>query len=391
MTDGKRYQELATKWLNGTITDAEKSEFAAWYNAHADDQLELPTSFAGSEEELRARILDKVRETMKANTPGRRASGLRRTALIAAALLLVASTGGYFWIRNVDHEQAENQSSVSDVLPGGNRAVLRLADGRSIALSGKQSSIIVGKMIRYGNGEVVAENAKKKDGQPRSVTYSTITTPKGGQYQIILADGSKVWLNSASTLQYPSEFVDQQREVELIEGEAYFEISKQAAVPFLVRTKSQTTEVLGTEFNINAYQDEEEIKTTLVEGSVLINREHVSQRPDPKQRQGVLLVPGEQAMLKDNVLQVHKVNTDAYTAWKDGFFYFDEADIYDVLKQFSRWYDIDVRYEMETSDDLFVGKIPRNVTLATALNVLKSAGVEFELKDGNILKVKSRK
>jgi|SRR5690606_34655224 len=103
------------------------------------------------------------------------------------------------------------------------------------------------------------------------------------------------------------------------------------------------------------------------------------------------LVPGEQAMLKDNVLQVHKVNTDAYTAWKDGFFYFDEADIYDVLKQFSRWYDIDVRYEMETSDDLFVGKIPRNVTLATALNVLKSAGVEFELKDGNILKVKSRK
>jgi len=389
MTDGERYQKLATKWLNGTITEAEKSDFAAWYNAHADDQLELPASFAGSEEELRVRILNKVREGIKAQSPKRKTSGFRRTTFMAAAILLVASSGIFFWMQS---ERIPSEISVNthDVLPGGNRAVLRLADGREITLSGKQSRIIIGNEIRYENGEVVAKETIR-GAKSRAVTYQTISTPKGGQYQVILPDGSSVWLNSASTLRYPNEFAGPQREVELVEGEGYFEITKQPSLPFIVRTKSQTTEVLGTEFNISAYPDEEGIKTTLISGSVRVNRENPNQWDQGVQKQDVLLTPGEQATLTDHVLQVNRVNIEAYIAWKNGYFYFNEADIQDVLKQFSRWYDIDVRYDMGLSDDLFVGKIPRNVSLATALNVLKSAGVSFELKGGKLLEVKSRK
>lgn len=395
MTDHKRYQELASKWLDGTITEAEKSVFTAWYNAHSDNQVKLPPSFANNEEELKQRILTKIKEDIDLHTPYTLTYRFRRFATVAAVLLGLLTVGVYVWRSTMDTE-TRKPIVREDVLPGGNRATLTLADGRTITLSGDQSGIIIGDEIRYENGEIIADNHKNQGDSPLSMAYNTVTTPKGGQYQIVLPDGSKVWLNSASSLRYPSTFAADRREVELTEGEAYFEVSKLdrqtkartgvQKVPFLVKTKLQTVEVLGTEFNINAYQDEDGIRTTLIEGSVRVHRENRGQ-----QTAGTVLAPGEQSKLTDSDLQIHKVDTEAFIAWKDGFFFFNDADIYDVMRQFSRWYDIDVQYKINVSDDLFVGKIPKNVSLSTALNVLKSAGVDFELKDGRFLEVKSRK
>ncbi len=389
MTDDKRHQELASKWLNGSITDAEKSEFAAWYHAHSDSQFEIPASFAGSEEELRGRILAKVRENMQSKTIRAKNRGFRRAIRIAAAILFILSTGVYLWLVNDSKEGTKVQFVQNDVYPGGNRAMLTLADGRTITLSSEQSGIVIGDEIRYEGGGLVDGFAVSPDKEDSEMQYNVITTPKGGQYQIKLADGSRVWLNSASSLRYPTKFAVDRREVELLEGEAYFEINRQVSpsthsrkVPFRVIGKNQTVEVLGTQFNINAYADEKGIKTTLVEGSVSIHAH----------RQTKTLTPGQQAVLTDNNgMLINEVDTEPFTAWKDGFFYFDDADIYTVMKQFQRWYDIKVQYDIGYSDDLFVGKIPKAVTLSAALNVLKSAGVNFEMKEGGHLIVKPGK
>lgn len=389
MTDDKRYQELASKWLNGSITDAEKSEFAAWYQAHSDGQFEIPTSFAGSEEALRDRILTNVRENMHSKTIRVKNRGLRRAVRIAAAILFVFSTGVGLWLANADKEGAGVPLVQHDVYPGGNRAMLTLADGRTITLSAEQSGIVVDDDIRYEGGGLVDGSAVSSGEENPESQYNVITTPKGGQYQIKLADGSRVWLNSASSLRYPTKFAADRREVELLEGEAYFEVNQQVSpfihsrkVPFRVIGKSQTVDVLGTQFNINAYADEKGIKTTLVEGSISIHAH----------RQTKTLTPGQQAVLADdNGMVINEVDTEPFTAWKDGFFYFNDADIYTVMKQFERWYDIKVQYDIGYSDDLFIGKIPKAVTLSTALNVLKSAGVNFEMKEGGHLIVKPRK
>lgn len=375
MTGSERYEELASKWLDGTITAEEKAEFSTWYHAHGTDGLELPASFAGNEAELRDRIMAAITEkTMKTASNSRRKFGPRRL-IAAASVLLVATIGLSVW-RDVQRREPMPQSVQHDIAPGGNRATLTLADGRIIELSGGQDGIVIGDDITYVDGSRVLS-------EPTDMTYMLqLTTPKGGEYKVVLPDGSNVWLNSASSLKYPSKFEQDGRRVEL-DGEAYFDIaprltvSGNAKVPFVVKTRNQEVEVLGTQFNINAYKDEAEIRTTLVEGKVRIAR-HSDTQDNPKQ---TVLYPGEQAIFTDTTIRVHQVDISEFTAWKDGYFYFNDADIYTVMKQFTRWYDIEVRYEIKSHDDRFVGKIPRNVKLRTALDILASAGVNFELRD----------
>ncbi len=391
MTDNERYQDLASKWLDGTITETEKVEFSAWYHAHYDDRLELPRSFAGDEDELKERIFGKIKENLNAGTSASNRIKSRiywATGIAATVLFGLLMIGIHLWRGQLPEEVAPKITK-QEVAPGGNRAVLTLADGRTFVLSPDQSSIVIGEQITYESGELIAEaDVPLASDEAHPLTYNEITTPKGGQYQILLPDGSNVWLNSGSSLRYPSRFAADRREVELVEGEAYFDVSHKqtkAKIPFLVKTKSQTIEVLGTEFNINAYGDEAGIRTTLVKGAISV---HYGDTDHPTQ--AAVLAKGEQAMLTDRGMQVQKVDTEPYTAWKDGFFYFDDADIYTVMKQFARWYDFEVQYEIGSSDDLFVGKIPKNVNLATALNVLKSAGVNFELRNRHRLIVKPK-
>jgi len=379
MTNDKRYQELASKWLNGTINEVEKAEFAAWYNADAGNQLPIPTAFAADETELSARILAKVKAGMgRTDFGGAEKRQLWRAIAVAASLLLSVAIGFYAWHFSPD-QAAGKQLAQQDIKPGGNRATLTLADGRTIDLSVEQSGIAVGDGITYLDGSsVLGEQANEGTSEQAGGTERThtLTTPKGGTYQITLPDGSKVWLNSASVLKYPAKFAPDRRMVELTAGEAYFEIQK-SGNPFIVKTRHQEVEVLGTQFNINAYEDEGAVRTTLVEGSV---RVHLTPQGSGKARTTVL-VPGEQTEVSDRMVNVRKVDTEEFTVWKAGYFYFNDADIYTVVRQLSRWYDIEVRYEIESHRDLFVGKIPRNVSLSAALDVLKKVGVNFELRD----------
>lgn len=371
MAVNKRYQELASKWLSGTITDEEKREFSAWYNAHPDDRVVLPESFAANEEALRIRILANIQPEKVHRFQ------LRRSIVTAATITIAVVVGLLLWKIRAGHDALDQMAIQQDVQPGGNKATLTLTDGRVIDLRNDKAEIIVGADIRYGDGSLVTSTHEPL----------VLTTPKGGQYQLILPDGTKVWLNSGSSLKYPAKFEEEERLVELVCGEAYFEVATQLAKdgsnrkrPFIVKTRQQEVEVLGTQFNINAYADEVGITTTLVEGAVNIHH------PGGNTRGVTRLVPGEQAQLAGNSISVQKINSEEYTAWKEGYFYFNNADVYAMGKQLERWYDIDVIYKVTASDDLFVGKIPRHLSLASTLNVLRSAGVRFKI-EGRTLSV----
>jgi len=385
MTEKKRHQELASKWLNGTITEIEKSEFRAWYDGHVDGRFEVPSSFAGSEEELSDRILMKIRENMHQEITATVKFRYRWIIGIAASILLFISIGVYFWSIS-SPKNMDSPLTRQDVEPGGNRATLMLADGRVVDLSADQSGIVIGKELAYNDGTAVL--AHELPLRKNASRFMCLSTPKGGQYQITLPDGTRVWLNSASSLRYPEAFPTDRRTV-ILEGEAYFEVKNRSNVPFEVVSKGQVVEVLGTQFNINAYKDEKKIKTTLVEGSISV-RPHVADQQIAHNIGSILdsksvmiLKPGEQAVLTEDGVQVNKVNTEEFTAWKDGYFYFRDATLQDVMKQFSRWYDVDIQYGMLSVDDgdLFVGKIPREVSLATAVQVIKGTGVQIEFSE----------
>ncbi|HMR17949.1 MAG TPA: FecR domain-containing protein [Sphingobacterium sp.] len=379
MNNKKRYQELASKWLDGTITEAEKIEFSHWYNDHNDD-VDIPRSFAADEEELRMRILNKINNSLSASKPTKVLRIPRKYIAIAASLALFFLFGGYLWYSNSGSEQAQI-ISVNEVQPGGNKAKLTFADGQEVDLSEQHTGLIVGDDIVYIDGSMLFDDETDK-----STSFAILSTPRGGQYQIQLPDGSQVWLNSSSSLKFPKKFDTKFRAVELLSGEAFFEINTQYVdnkkIPFYVKNDNQLTEVLGTKFNVNMYEQALGTITTVTEGSVGVRSPHM------ESNDGTVLTKGEQSILKGQDVYVSQVNTDEFTAWKDGYFYFNDASIYTVMAAFERWYDIEVQYTSAKSDYLFVGKIPRNVTLGTALNVLKSAGVSYEWKDNRYLIIK---
>src|SRR5690606_9250112 len=208
-----------------------------------------------------------------------------------------------------------------------------------------------------------------------------LSTPKGGQYQITLPDGSRVWLNSASTLKYPSRFDDNERVVELA-GEADFEVSHQFGadsvervgpgdIPFFVRTKGQVVKVLGTSFNISAYTDDDDLRTTLVTGRVEVSN---VQRSIAR-----ILIPNQQAIMRGDILIVSDVDVAPYIDWKDGFFSFQETSLQDAMRQLSRWYDLEVTYDSSIPTTYFFGKIRRDSSLSKVLKILQKSGLNFKV------------
>lgn len=268
----------------------------------------------------------------------------------------------------------------NDVAPGGNKATLTLANGRSISLTDAQK----GKIADQGTAVIT----KTSDGQ---VVYNTssvlqsndggdmnlIETPKGGKWDVTLSDGTKVWLNASSSIKYPSTFTGDERKVE-ITGEAYFEVAHNAAKPFRVITRGQTVEVLGTHFNINAYDDESMVRTTLLQGKVRIS----------KGSQTALLKPGQQSVtqLSDNAITVKEADTELAVAWHNGYFQFDRSDIHSVMKQLARWYDVDVKFAGKVTHDKFGGSIPRDASLSQVLRTLEQSMVHFKI-DGKTVTV----
>ena len=307
---------------------------------------------------------------------------LKRLA-VAASILIIFSVG-YLKLQPgkslpLTNPIAKVAPIKNDVMPGGQKALLTLSDGSQIVLDSASNGLLSQqggtKVIKLANGQL--EYAATTGGGAESV-YNTMSTPAGGQYQLTLPDGSKVWLNASSSIHYPTAFTQNERRV-TITGEAYFEIAKNAQKPFIVKMyNGSEVKVLGTHFNIKAYSDEEQIKTTLLEGSI-----NVSQGAKNN-----LLKPGNQAQIdksgKINI--VMDANTEEAVAWKNGNFQFSSADVTAVLKQAARWYDIDVVYAGTTSsENKFTGKIPMSVNLSRLLKWLEYSDIHFKLEGKKLI------
>ena len=315
----------------------------------------------------------------------------------AAILVLVAGAGISYLVFNqppvkIAQTAVEPQPEIKyDVAPGGNKATLTLAGGEIIVLDSARE----GALIRQGNTKISKQRNGRlayktdhtnKTGVEGPALFNTLRVPRGGQYQLILPDGSKVWLNSASSIRFPAAFNGQVREVE-ITGEAYFEVThltsssiynikKGENIPFIVNANGMKVEVLGTHFNINAYKDEGATKTTLLEGRVKVVQGMQQQ----------MLIPGQQALVKDQgIALVDKPDLEGVMAWKNGYFQFQNDSISSIMRQVARWYDVDITYKGNISQ-LFIGKVPRNVNVSTLLKILESTGwAHFKINGREII------
>ncbi len=305
--------------------------------------------------------------------------------VVAASLILVASVAYYLWTPGTDSSGSAREETAA-ILPGTNKATLTLADGRTIDLSNVQEGIIVGdNEITYSDGTGVMSSEVSTVVSPEDNPHlMSLSTPKGGTYQVMLPDGTKVWLNAGSTLKYPSRFSGDERIVEL-EGEAFFSVDSRRSTivskkPFIVKTRGQEVMVLGTEFNITAYPDEKEMKTTLVAGSIRVSA-HVSGRD-----QSLVLKPGEETVRLDAGLQKQAADIAAAAAWKDGVFYFNDTPFDEMVKQLSRWYDIDIIYASKTVPLItFTGKMSRKVSLDVVLDFLRTSQVHFRMSERKLI------
>jgi ferric-dicitrate binding protein FerR (iron transport regulator) len=303
----------------------------------------------------------------------------KRAIAIAAAIVLFITVGIY--IRNVSNKQqiAKNEISFNKILPGGNKAVLTLANGSKIILETAKQGILANQhnstVDKTADGKLVYDASNKHtDIQEGPSGYNMISTPNGGQYQVVLPDGTHVWLNAASSLKFPVAFTGKERKVELL-GEAYFEVAKNKATPFRVAVNHSMVEVLGTHFNIMGYTDEKSTNTTLLEGSVKIisGGEHR------------LIVPGEQARVNGNI-QVSKVNAAQAIEWKNGNFNFAHENIETIMRKVARWYNVSVQYEGPATHEGFVGTVPRSENISEVLNALELTGlVHFKVVERRVI------
>ena len=386
-----RIPELIFKELRAEITDSELEELKEWV-ARSEGHRIFYEKFI-SEERLHAEMVEfyefkkSVFEKISREVPELRprvvplySKGVWSYA--AAVILLVLMAGGYMWRNRSVPSPADKGKDVvrhigNDRLPGGDRATLTLADGSSIVLDSAHNGMLMrqsgAKILKLNNGQLVYNSIHEK---PAGIAYNTLVTPRGGQYQVVLPDGSKVWLNAASSLRFPTSFTGKDREVEL-KGEAYFEVAKDAGKPFKVNVNDIAVTVLGTSFNIMAYPDEKAVKTTLQEGAIKVMRGS----------KGILLHPGQQARTEEAGLKlIRDVDMEEVTAWKNGLFKFNGADIETVMRQLSRWYNVDIVYQGTKTSNSFSGIISRNTNISNVLKILEYSGVHFTI-EGDTVKV----
>lgn len=397
----KRLEELYLKWFNKTASEQEKAELIAMLNAGiAKEQLEPvmeqiwnelkdDESFSLTERQL---LADKILREWPAEpfVTGRRpAYHFRRIWTVAAALLLLTGVA-FIWKELTGNTEDKKAAPVTATLsmaaiePGKEGAILTLADGSQIVLDSTADGII-GKegnaQITLKDKQVVYKAEATQAGALAETAYNVMATPKGRQFQLVLPDGTKVWLNAASSIRYPVAFNKKERRVE-VSGEAYFEVAHNKNWPFFVETKNQVIQALGTSFNVNAYGDEQVEKTTLIEGSVSVNAYQQAARPS-----STILRPGQQAKLRYDKQQVSVLEnqSEAALAWKNGYFNLENIPFDQVMKQFERWYDIQVLYENGVPDLRFVGGLSRQMKLDALIRTLHVSEVHFKMETGRKL------
>ena len=367
------------QWLLSYLEDSEDTGLIQLMQKHFLDDLENAKEISP---EVSSKLFKAIHDKIDSESKGkkRRVIPLKRIAIAASVigllLISVLLLNDKIGKKETAKAETNHQRFKNDVSPGGDKATLILADGSTIVLDETQN----GTIAQQGNSKIIKLDGKLSydptNKNSREIVYNTISTPKGGQYQLELPDGSQVWLNATSSIHFPTSFTGTERRIE-ITGEAYFEIAKNPNMPFIVTVSNSEVQVLGTHFNINAYNDEDNVKTTLLEGSVrFVNDGSIN-----------ILKPGQQAQLtKEGTTKVvSDVNVDNVVAWKNGMFDFENASIETVMRQLSRWYDVEIEYKGKT-DDLFIAEMRRNIKLSDALKALELTGkVKFDIQDKKII------
>ncbi|HEV2830830.1 MAG TPA: FecR domain-containing protein [Hanamia sp.] len=383
-------RSLLDQYLTGHISDVDKNELARLIDLpEYREELEsimkadfINDTFLGEEDPIMKAGIQKYLSERMDNHKNKRAIIFTMTRRIAAACIILFLAGGTWFLLNHWQKSPATQAIAvkshpvtSDINPGKNGAILTLSDGSKIVLDSTE-----GALAWQGNSQVI-----NKEGQlsyagrsaGTGVVYNTMTTPNGRQYQLVLSDGTKIWLNAGSSITYPTSFSGDERKVELT-GEGYFEVAHKALKPFRVSVNNAVVEVLGTHFNINAYDDEREMRTTLLEGSVRVR----------KGMSTTLIVPGQQAMVdnsSDAITVKETIDLDQVIAWKNGLFQFDQADIKTIMKQVARWYDLDVEFDGEISKRKFLVIINRNSQLSEVLEALRSNDIVYKIEGKKLI------
>lgn len=379
----KRLAQLIVRRMSGELTETEGIELERWAATETSNRafLDRVTDEKRLERELSLwKSIDpnKAYAEWATGTGGRKKGRLRRVLGWSAAAAIIVSVSVIGLIGRKTAPSSTVANIVKPVLPGRNTATLTLSNGRQILLD----SVGNGELATQGSAQLTKTDSKSisysvSDRQNiEDIVYNILNTPRAGQYQLVLPDGTHVWLNNLSSIRYPTTFSGKDRTVEL-SGEAYFEIAKDAAKPFFVKVKGGTVEVLGTSFNVTAYEEENNVRTTLISGAVRVEAGQVS----------VQLKPDEQASFSGtNGLKVIKgVPSQDIISWKNGFFYFGRASLPEVMSQLARWYDVDIVYQGKVPDFEFAGKIDRNIPLNELLSFFDKNQVHFHLEGRKII------
>jgi transmembrane sensor len=392
----KSFDELITGYLNNSLNDEELHYFLDIIKGKEYEQ-DLKNKISGlfhnpfvidksgrDREEIifnNIMLLANAKGKIKKEHDERRKAKVvrfRRIAMAACIIGLIASaTHLVMYVLKKESNKISVHKFKNDVPPGSNKATLTLADGSSIVLDDAEDGALAQqggvKVIKIG-GKLAYHATNKALSE---VEYNTITTPRGGQYQLELPDGSRVWINAASSIRFPTAFTGNARRVE-VNGEAYFEVAKNKSMPFMVKVNNAEVQVLGTHFNIMAYDEEDVVSTTLLEGSVkFVTGDKIS-----------ILKPGQQSQLsKDGQVKlVNDVDVDQVVAWKNGLFVFDNSELGTVMRQLSRWYDIDVVYRTRNVTTSFVGEVPRTSKLSDVLKVIElTSKMHFEVAGKKVI------
>jgi len=388
MTENHLVSLIARHW-SGELSEEEAAELREWTNADSKNRLFLEgiTNEGHLENELerwRSVDLESAYSKLKEVIHIRRMSKVRRLAgwSVAAAVLIAIAIIGVSRKGSRDLRPAVVAASpVQQVMPGRSTATLTLSNGHVILLdSMNRGNVGVegGARLEKKDSSSISYTAASESKENETVAYNTLTTPRSGQYQLTLPDGSHVWLNNISSLRYPTIFKGKNRTVELT-GEGYFEIAKDVTRPFYVKVKGQVVEVLGTSFNIMAYSEEGSIQTTLLSGTVVVKASVGGATLKLRQ--------DEQAQLSDNgkLTLIKNVPSEDIVSWKNGFFYFGRASFAEVMRQLARWYDVDVIYKGKVPEIEFGGKIDRGLPLNELLKFLDKNQIHFRLEGRDLI------
>lgn len=372
-----RINDLLTKYIDGSINEDEKRELMALYQSIGEMNAEYPDD----------REIVSERMLLRLNKENHDKEGklkfLNPWRVVAAAVVVVITSLYLFnrpWVNpKVIAQKAPKQQLI---IPGTNAAVLTLGNGKKITLNGGDK----GRLAKQGNTvitrnaagqisyQIVDNDDRLNDGQ---VVYNTITTPKGGQFKVMLPDGSNVWLNASSSLTYPIVFRGAERHVKL-QGEAYFEIFKNKQVPFTVATQDVNIKVLGTHFNVMAYDNEPSVNTTLLEGSVSLNSKN----------DHAIIVPGQRAVMhkSNNRITLQTVNVEDDIDWKNGYFSFKKQNIQTVMNKIARWYNVDIEYRGNIADKTLWGTVSRTSNISELITYLELTGIaKFQIDGRRII------